>query len=53
MQDKLRRTERKNRDAFRKLLEDDVGTGELTAKTHWRDYCMKVRTLLFLDEYLT
>ncbi|KAK0576564.1 hypothetical protein LWI29_019706 [Acer saccharum] len=43
--DQLRRTERKNRDAFRKLLEEHVADGTLTAKTHWRDYCMKVRDL--------
>lgn len=41
----LRRTERKNRDEFRKLLEGDVASGTLTAKTHWRDYCMKVKDL--------
>ncbi|KAH9695055.1 pre-mRNA-processing protein 40A [Citrus sinensis] len=38
----LRRAERKNRDEFRKLLEGDVASGTLTAKTHWRDYCMKI-----------
>lgn len=42
-QEVLRRAERKNRDEFRKLLEGDVASGTLTAKTHWRDYCMKVR----------
>ncbi|KAL9415360.1 hypothetical protein AB3S75_043617 [Citrus x aurantiifolia] len=41
----LRRAERKNRDEFRKLLEGDVASGTLTAKTHWRDYCMKVKDL--------
>ncbi|GAB2228280.1 hypothetical protein Droror1_Dr00010111 [Drosera rotundifolia] len=39
----LRRTERKNRDAFRKLLEDDVEAGIITAKTHWHEYCAKVK----------
>ncbi|GAB2293747.1 hypothetical protein Dimus_038273 [Dionaea muscipula] len=39
----LRRVERKNRDEFRKLLEDDVAAGVLTAKTRWHEYCSKVR----------
>ncbi|PON40510.1 WW domain containing protein [Parasponia andersonii] len=39
--EELRKTERKNRDEFRKLMEDHVAEGTLTAKTHWRDYCMK------------
>ncbi|XP_050215315.1 pre-mRNA-processing protein 40A isoform X2 [Mercurialis annua] len=43
--EQLRRTERKNRDAFRKLLEDHVADGSLTAKTHWLDYCYKVKDL--------
>ncbi|KAL5780053.1 hypothetical protein ACOSQ2_010790 [Xanthoceras sorbifolium] len=43
--DQLRRTERKNRDEFRKLLEEHVADGTFTAKTHWRDYCLKVRDL--------
>ncbi|KAJ6842706.1 pre-mRNA-processing protein 40A isoform X4 [Iris pallida] len=41
--DQLRRTERKNRDAFRELMESDVAAGNLTAKTHWHEYCMKVK----------
>ncbi|KAK9097127.1 hypothetical protein Sjap_022624 [Stephania japonica] len=41
--EKLRRAERKNRDEFRKLMEEHVAAGILTAKTHWRDYCMKVK----------
>ncbi|KAF6136896.1 hypothetical protein GIB67_018935 [Kingdonia uniflora] len=41
--DKLRRIERKNRDAFRNLMEEHVTAGVLTAKTHWRDYCLKVK----------
>ncbi|KAJ4848786.1 hypothetical protein Tsubulata_025770 [Turnera subulata] len=40
-----RRSERKNRDEFRKLLEDHVAAGSLTAKTHWLDYCSKVKDL--------
>ncbi|KAJ4701578.1 pre-mRNA-processing protein 40A [Melia azedarach] len=43
--EKLRRTERKNRDAFRKLMEEHVADGSLTAKAHWRDYCSKVKDL--------
>ncbi|KAL5706672.1 hypothetical protein ACHQM5_024810 [Ranunculus cassubicifolius] len=43
LKEKLRRTERKNRDDFRKLMEEDVGAGVLTAKTQWRDYCIKVK----------
>lgn len=38
----MRRAERKNRDEFRKLMEEHVAAGDLTAKTHWRTYCMKV-----------
>lgn len=40
--EQLRRVERKNRDEFRKLMEEHVADGTLTAKTYWRDYCMKV-----------
>uniref|UniRef100_A0A2P2MEM0 Pre-mRNA-processing protein 40A isoform X3 n=1 Tax=Rhizophora mucronata TaxID=61149 RepID=A0A2P2MEM0_RHIMU len=43
--EQLRRAERKNRDNFRKLLEEHVACGSLTAKTHWRDYCLKVKDL--------
>ncbi|KAK7310756.1 hypothetical protein RJT34_08467 [Clitoria ternatea] len=43
--DRQRRGERKNRDAFRKLLEEHVAVGILTAKTQWREYCLKVRDL--------
>ncbi|XP_010273523.1 PREDICTED: pre-mRNA-processing protein 40A [Nelumbo nucifera] len=43
--EQLRRAERKNRDEFRKLMEEHVTAGTLTAKTHWRDYCMKVKDL--------
>ncbi|XP_020520281.1 pre-mRNA-processing protein 40A isoform X2 [Amborella trichopoda] len=41
----LRRAERKNRDDFRKLMEGHIAAGILTAKTHWREYCMKVKDL--------
>lgn len=43
--EELRKMERKNRDEFRKLMEEHVTAGTLTAKTHWRDYCMKVKDL--------
>ncbi|KAI3972783.1 hypothetical protein MKX01_019441 [Papaver californicum] len=43
--EQLRRAERKNRDEFRKLMEEHVAAGDLTAKTHWRVYCMKVKDL--------
>ncbi|KAJ0024473.1 hypothetical protein Pint_08612 [Pistacia integerrima] len=41
--EQLRRTERKNRDAYRNMMEEHVAEGILTAKTHWRDYCLKVK----------
>ncbi|XP_057977866.1 pre-mRNA-processing protein 40A-like isoform X2 [Malania oleifera] len=47
--EELRKAERRNRDEFRKLMEGHVAAGTLTAKTHWRDYCMKVKDL---HEYL-
>lgn len=34
--------ERKNRDEFRRLMEEHIAAGILTAKTHWRDYCAQV-----------
>ncbi|URE27467.1 FF domain [Musa troglodytarum] len=43
--EQLRRAERKNRDEFRKLMEEHVAEGILTAKTHWRDYCIQVKDL--------
>lgn len=43
--EQLRRAERKNRDAFRQLMEEHVADGILTAKTYWRDYCLKVKDL--------
>ncbi|KAH9623756.1 hypothetical protein KSS87_023311 [Heliosperma pusillum] len=41
--EQLRRAERKNRDQFRKTLEDDILIDVITAKTIWRDYCAKVK----------
>ncbi|CAI9266373.1 unnamed protein product [Lactuca saligna] len=41
--DHIKRVERKNRDEFRKMMEEDVNSGTLTAKTQWRDYCQKVK----------
>ncbi|KAG5540819.1 hypothetical protein RHGRI_020899 [Rhododendron griersonianum] len=41
--EQLKQTKRKNRDEFRKMMEEHVAAGVLTAKTHWRDYCMKVK----------
>ncbi|GMQ01204.1 hypothetical protein CsSME_00047922 [Camellia sinensis var. sinensis] len=43
--EELRKAERKNRDEFRKLMEGHVAAGILTAETHWRDYCTKVKDL--------
>ncbi|KAJ9567002.1 LOW QUALITY PROTEIN: hypothetical protein OSB04_002968 [Centaurea solstitialis] len=43
--EELRKTERKNRDEFRKLMEGHIASGMLTSKTHWRDYCIKVKDL--------
>ncbi|KAI3448195.1 hypothetical protein Pfo_004860 [Paulownia fortunei] len=41
--EELRKAERKNRDEFRKLMEEHVANGILTANSHWRDYCMMVK----------
>uniref|UniRef100_A0A0D9V1R2 Pre-mRNA-processing protein 40A n=1 Tax=Leersia perrieri TaxID=77586 RepID=A0A0D9V1R2_9ORYZ len=41
--EQVRRQERKNRDEFRKMLEEHVAEGMLTAKTRWRDYCAQVK----------
>ncbi|KAL0697141.1 hypothetical protein Bca4012_064321 [Brassica carinata] len=41
----VRRAERKNRDAFRTLLEEHVAAGILTAKTYWLEYCIEIRDL--------
>ncbi|KAG8390973.1 hypothetical protein BUALT_Bualt01G0139400 [Buddleja alternifolia] len=43
MKEQSRRAERKNRDAFRRMMEEHIAAGTLTAKTHWRDYCQKVK----------
>ncbi|KAE8008160.1 hypothetical protein FH972_004700 [Carpinus fangiana] len=43
--EELRKVERKNRDEFRKLMEEHVTAGILTAKTHWRDYGVKIKDL--------
>ncbi|KAF3640417.1 Pre-mRNA-processing protein 40A [Capsicum annuum] len=41
--EQLRRAERKNRDAFRKMMEEHIAVGMLTAKTSWRHYCQMVK----------
>nr|GEW53715.1 pre-mRNA-processing protein 40A-like isoform X1 [Tanacetum cinerariifolium] len=41
----LRKTERKNRDEFRKLMEEHRASGMLTSKSIWRDYVIKVKEL--------
>ncbi|PHT69347.1 hypothetical protein T459_28834 [Capsicum annuum] len=41
--EKLRKAERKNRDEFRKLMEEHVSAVILNAKTNWRDYCIKIK----------
>jgi pre-mRNA-processing factor 40 len=41
--EQVRRQERKNRDAFRKMLEEHVTDGTITAKTRWRDYCSQIK----------
>ncbi|KAG6699086.1 hypothetical protein I3842_08G052900 [Carya illinoinensis] len=43
--EQLKRAERKNRDELRKLMEGHAAGGVLTAKTHWRDYCLKIKDL--------
>ncbi|GAB2292112.1 hypothetical protein Dimus_026364 [Dionaea muscipula] len=43
--EEIRKAERKNRDDFRKLIEEHVATGSLNAKTSWRDYHSKVKDL--------
>ncbi|CAL5209808.1 unnamed protein product [Lathyrus oleraceus] len=43
--EELRKTERKNRDEFRKLMDEHIASGILTAKTHWRDYHSQVKEL--------
>ncbi|KAM3263010.1 pre-mRNA-processing protein 40A-like [Capsicum annuum] len=41
--EELRKAERKNRDEFRKLMEEHVAAGILNAKTNWRDYCINIK----------
>ncbi|GAB4853406.1 hypothetical protein Ancab_017584 [Ancistrocladus abbreviatus] len=43
--EEIRKAERKNRDEFRKLMEEHVAAGTLTAKTLWREYHSKVKDL--------
>ncbi|KAF8081240.1 hypothetical protein N665_0899s0025 [Sinapis alba] len=43
--EELKKAERKHRDEFRGLIDEHIATGELTAKTSWRDYLMKVKDL--------
>ncbi|CAH2053286.1 unnamed protein product [Thlaspi arvense] len=43
--EELKKAERKHRDEFRGLIDEHIATGELTVKTSWRDYLMKVRDL--------
>ncbi|KAJ8766677.1 hypothetical protein K2173_004501 [Erythroxylum novogranatense] len=40
-QEKMRRTERKNHDAFRKMMEEHIAAGALIAQTRWQEYCLK------------
>lgn len=44
LKEHIKRVERKNRDEFRKMLDEHVVSGILNAKTQWRDYCQKVVT---------
>lgn len=49
----MRRQERKNRDGFRKMLEEHVADGTLNARTRWRDYCAQVLGIfIFRDRVL-
>ncbi|PHT97553.1 hypothetical protein BC332_33509 [Capsicum chinense] len=41
--EELRKSERKNRDEFRKLMEEHVVAGIINGKTNWRDYCIKIK----------
>ncbi|CAF1932503.1 BnaC05g33110D [Brassica napus] len=43
--EELKKAERKHRDEFRGLIDEHIATGELTAKTSWRDYLVKVKDL--------
>lgn len=50
----MRRAERKNRDIFRKMMEEHIAAGTLTARTHWGDYCQRVNLFaLFLIKHIT
>ncbi|PHT69489.1 hypothetical protein T459_28976 [Capsicum annuum] len=41
--EELRKAERKNRDEFRKLMEEHITAGILNAKTNWHDYYIKIK----------
>ncbi|CAN8258741.1 unnamed protein product [Cochlearia groenlandica] len=43
--EELKKAERKHRDEFRGLIDEHIATGELTAKTSWHDYIVKVTDL--------
>ncbi|KAJ0264497.1 Pre-mRNA-processing protein 40B [Hirschfeldia incana] len=43
--EEIKKAERKHRDEFRGLIDEHIATGDLTAKTSWRDYLMKVKDL--------
>ncbi|XP_004289761.1 PREDICTED: pre-mRNA-processing protein 40A-like [Fragaria vesca subsp. vesca] len=43
--EEIRKAERKNRDEFRKVMEEHIAAGALTATTHWRDYILMVKDL--------
>ncbi|XP_021866042.1 pre-mRNA-processing protein 40A [Spinacia oleracea] len=44
--EEIRKSERKNRDEFRKLMEGHVSDGTLSAKALWREYHSKVKDSL-------
>ncbi|EPS71108.1 hypothetical protein M569_03648, partial [Genlisea aurea] len=41
--DEIRKAERRNRDEFRKLMEEHIASGIISVDSHWRDYAMKVK----------
>ncbi|KAM3337348.1 pre-mRNA-processing protein 40A-like isoform X1 [Capsicum galapagoense] len=41
--EELRKPERKNRDEFRKLMEEHVAAGIVNAKNNWHDYCINIK----------
>ena len=45
VQEQQRRKERKNRDEFRKLLEDHRESGTLNARLTWKDYVSKANVI--------